>query len=93
MSDTPHDPPKGENAPPGDAPVSSVGHTAAREKALAHLGDELSAATIATVRRMHVSGEPGLEGWVVIARQVEAIAKHSGRAAVSNLRETVKEGK
>lgn len=87
MSDSSHDNPQ------GDAPVSSVGHTAAREKAIAQLGDELSPATIATIRRMHVSGEPGLEGWIGIARQVESIAKHSTRAAVTSLRETVKEGK
>ena len=87
MSDSPHD------NPSGDGPVSSVGHTAAREKAITQLRDELSPATIATIRRMHVSDEPGLEGWISIARQVESIAKHSSRADGRSLRETVKEGK
>ena len=87
MSDSPHD------KAPGDAPPSSMGHSAAREKAITQLGDELSEATIATIRRMHVSGEPGLDGWIGIARQVESIARHGGRAVVSNLRETIKEGK
>lgn len=76
-----------------DAPVSSTGHTAARERAIAHLGDEISEATIETIRRMHVSGEPGFEGWVGIARQVESIARHAGRSPMPSLRETVRERK
>jgi hypothetical protein len=89
MSDKPANPdPSSETPPP-----SSLGHTDAREKALARLGAELSTSTIETIRRMHVSGEPGVEGWMGIARQVETISRYTATIPHASARATIKEGK
>ena len=81
--------------PPGhdDAPLSPAGHSAAREEAIASLGAEISAATIETLRRMHVSGEPGVQGWIGIAKQVQSIVPHGPRPGLASLRETIREKK
>jgi hypothetical protein len=85
-------PPAPPVPPPHDR-APSLGHDDAREQALASLGDAISAQTAATVRRMHVSGEPGYEGWLSIAKQVESIARHNERITPTDFRKTVKEGK
>lgn len=87
------DKPSQSNTNPEAPAPSSVGHTDAREKAIARLGSELSPNTIETIRRMHVSGEPGVEGWMGIARQVETISRYTATMPHASARATIKEGK
>jgi hypothetical protein len=89
MSDDPLKPAPTQEPPP----PSSIGHTDARERAIARLGPELSPSTIETIRRMHVSGEPGVEGWMGIARQVETISRYTATMPHASARATIKEGK